>query len=143
MVASRFGRMLLIFTATFAGVLGAAGQAQGKVATAANVCAQVHVSATPKVNAQTAPFETIKNVVTSCATSAETVTLIQRLVGPFSRTASASAMRTWTIVLAPGQTVIKFQHIPYSCCGTFGVTDRVVSRSGRILAHASTSFTFA
>jgi hypothetical protein len=106
-------------------------------------CVHLHVSATPKINAQNAPYETIRNSVTSCATRAETVTLTQHIVGPYAQTATAAANRTWTIALAPGQTVVKVQHIPYSCCGSFTVTDRAISRLGQILGHASTNFTFA
>jgi hypothetical protein len=120
---------------SFSGFAGAAGAAP------AADCVSLHVSATPKVNAQNAPFETIKNSVTSCSNSAETVTLTQHLVGPFART--TAAIRTWTIALAPGQTVVKVQHIPYSCCGSYTVTDRAVSGSGHVLARASTGFTFA
>ena len=106
-------------------------------------CATLQVRANPPVNAQNSPFEKIKNTVTSCASSTETVMLTQHIVGPFApRVDAPLSTRTWTITLAPHQSVLKVQHIPYSCCGSYNVHDRVTS-SGTVLATAKTSFTFA
>ena len=103
-------------------------------------CAALKLSATPRVNAQNAPYETIKNTVTSCATATETVTLTQAISGPFAPANAAS--RTWVLTLAPAQTMTKVQHIAYSCCGTYTVKDRV-SDGPLLLAKKGTSFTFA
>jgi hypothetical protein len=106
-------------------------------------CATLTVRANPPVNAQNSPYEKIRNTVTSCAASKETVTLTQHIVGPFApRADSPLSVRTWTITLTPGQSVLEEQHIPYSCCGTYNVHDQV-SSSGIVLAKAKTSFTFA
>ena len=104
-------------------------------------CAMLKVTATPKVNAQNTPYETVHNKVSSCATSTETVKLTETILGPFSPLVDAS--RAWTITLSPGQLVDKVRHIPYSCCGTYTVTDKLYSASGHHLATAKTSFTFA
>jgi hypothetical protein len=103
-------------------------------------CATLNLSATPRINAQNAPYETIKNTVTSCATTPETVTLSQMLSGPFAP-ANASS-RTWVLTLAPRQSVRKVQRLPYSCCGTYTVKDQVTA-SGLLLAKKTTLFTFA
>jgi hypothetical protein len=103
-------------------------------------CTHLHVSAKPKVNAQTAPYETIRNKVASCAPSNETVTLTQHMSGSFAQ--SGPSIRRWIITMRPGASVTKIQHILYNCCGTYTVTDKVVS-AGRVLAQSQTSFTFA
>jgi len=101
----------------------------------ARECAKLRLTAKPNVNAQTAPYETIRSKVASCASARETVTLVQH-TGAFGR-------KTWTITLAPGQRVDKVRHIPYSCCGSYTITDRVLSSSGRVIARAQAGFTFA
>lgn len=103
-------------------------------------CGTLALSATPRVNAQNAAFETIKNTVTSCATTTEIVRITQQISGPFAPAITAG--RTWVFSLAPGQTGRKVQHLPYSCCGTYTVKDRVAA-SGVVLAAKSTTFTFA
>jgi hypothetical protein len=109
----------------------------------ASPCATVRVTANPPVNAQNSPFEKIKNTVTSCADSTETVILTQHIVGPFAPRAGAPrSVRTWTITLAAKQSVLEEQHKPYFCCGTFNVHDQVTS-AGVVLARAKTSYTFA
>jgi hypothetical protein len=71
------------------------------------------------------------------------VVLTQHIVGPFAnRAAGSGGVRTWTIRLAPKQSVLEEQHKPYFCCGTFNVHDQV-SSGGVVLAKAKTSFTFA
>jgi hypothetical protein len=104
-------------------------------------CVTLHVRATPRVNAQNAPFETIRSHLTSCSTGAETVTLVQRIGGPLAR--PHTRHRSWTIVLAPHQTMDRVEHIPYRCCGSYIVTDEVRTSSDRRLARAQTGFTFA
>jgi hypothetical protein len=103
-------------------------------------CAVLKLRATPPVNAQNAPYETIKNTVTSCSSATETVTLTQTISGPFAPANAPS--RTWVLTLAPGQTITKVQHIPYSCCGTYTVRDRVTA-GPLLLARKSAMFTFA
>lgn len=103
-------------------------------------CARVKVRATPKTNTAMIP-ESIKSRVTSCSAGTETVTLTQAISGP-SDTAGPMAKK-WTITLPPGKTVVKKRSVPYACCGTYNVTDRVLTRSGKQLAKGTTSFTFA
>jgi hypothetical protein len=107
----------------------------------ARLCVTLRLRAAPTVNAQDAPYETIRSTVASCASGAETVTLTQSLIGPFAQIGRHG--RTWTIALVPGQSVVKTRYVPYSCCGTYGVNDKVLSSAGQVLAHRSTSFTFA
>lgn len=111
------------------------------VNSAGAACATVSVTARPKVNAQNAPNETIKSPVTNCGTRTETVILDQTLSGPF--VGAGPTLKSWTLTLTPGQTSIVVRRVPYSCCGTYDVHDTVLSRAGRTLAKASTSFTFA
>lgn len=67
--------------------------------------------------------------------------LTQTIGGP---DVPASPMaKTWTITLRPGKTAVRKRLFPYSCCGNYTVTDRVLTRSGRQLARAAASFTFA
>jgi hypothetical protein len=131
--------------------MAAAVLALPSVASAANVtvgsnpggavpCVTLNLSATPRINAQDAPYETIKNTVTSCATTPETVTLTQGRSGPFAPANAAN--RTWVLTLAPGQSVRRVQRLPYSCCGTYTVKDQVTD-SGLLLAKKTTSFNFA
>lgn len=117
-----------------------AAGSQGPPAATAAACATVKVTARPKVNTAMIP-ETIKSSVTSCAPARETVTLTQKIAGP--DVAAAPRARTWTITLSPGQTVVKVRHLPYACCGSYTVTDRVHSASGRQLAKSAAGFTFA
>ena len=112
----------------------------GHAAASATECATVAVKATPKLNTAMIP-ETIKSTVTSCAAATETVTLHQHLSGPMA--ARVSRDKTWTITLSPGQTVTKTRHFPYSCCGSYNVTDTVTTTTGQQLAKAQASFTFA
>lgn len=130
---------LLIPTATVVGASPAL--AMTRPAAGSGPCVTLTLSARPKVNAQTAPFETIKSRVASCSSATETIRLIQTLSGPFART-GAAADRSSTIVLQPGQAVTKVRHIPYSCCGTFDVRD-VARSGGAVLVTRTTSFTFA
>jgi hypothetical protein len=127
---------VLAWPVTTAGV----GVAAAAAVSAPMNCASLTLTATPRVNAQNAPFETIKNTVTSCAATTETVRLTQRISGPFAPADAPS--RTWVFTLAPGQIAQKVQHLPYSCCGTYTVNDHVTA-SGVVLATKSTSFTFA
>jgi hypothetical protein len=118
-------------------IAGAAQAAGGHVATE---CAKVKVRATPQLNTAMVP-ETITSKVTSCATAAETVKLVQHISGPSA--ANVAMNKTWTITLSPGQTVKKGRHFPYACCGSYTVTDTVTTTSGQKLAKASSNFTFA
>ena len=118
-------------------IAGAAQAAGGHVATE---CATVKVRATPQLNTAMIP-ETITSKVTSCATATETVKLVQHISGPTA--ASVPMDKTWTITLSPGQTVKKIRHFPYSCCGSYTVTDTVSTTGGQQLAKAGSSFTFA
>lgn len=124
------------------GVLaGTAQAAPSHPASAAAQCAKVTVKATPKLNTSMIP-ETIKSKVTSCATAQETVTLSQKvtIAGADLRTPSA---KTWTITLAPGQTVTKTRSYPYTCCGSYQATDKVLGSGGQVLSKASATWTFA
>ena|SRR5215471_9134571 len=133
--------VLIAALAAASGVIaGTAQAAAGHAAPAATQCATVTVKATPKLNTAMIP-ETIKSTVTSCAPATETVTLSQKISGPQSGLMPLA--KTWTITLAPGQAVTKRRSFPFTCCGTFRVTDHVLGRGGQQLAKASTSFTFA
>jgi hypothetical protein len=121
-------------------VIAGAAQAAGGHGHAATECATVKVRATPQLNTAMVP-ETITSKVTSCATATETVKLAQHISGPHA--ASAPMDKTWTITLSPGQTVKKVRHFPYSCCGSYTVTDTVTTTGGHQLAKAGSSFTFA
>jgi hypothetical protein len=118
---------------------GVNGQPRTRVRSLAAKCAKLGVRATPAVNAQSVPDETIKSKVTNCSSATETVTLTQAIAGP-SATRSAMAVKRWTITLSPGRTVVKTRFFPYMCCGTFNVTDKVLTKSGTQLAQAATSF---
>ena len=118
-------------------IAGAAQAAGGHVAAE---CATVKVRATPQLNTAMIP-ETITSKVTSCATAAETVKLVQHISGPSA--ARVPMDKTWTITLSPGQTVKKVRTFPYACCGSYTVTDTVTTTSGQKLAKASSNFTFA
>ena len=137
------GAALIAAVAAVPGVAAGTAQAagtHGHVASSAVECAKVKVKAAPGVNTAMIP-ETIKSKVTSCATATETVILDQHISGPFA--ARAPMDKKYTITLAPGQTVTKTRHIPYSCCGTYNVRDTVNNPAGGQLAKATTSFTFA
>jgi hypothetical protein len=118
------------------GVLAATAPADGRGqrALVTAKCARVKVRATPALNTAMIP-ETIKSRVTSCSSRREVVTLVQTMT---SDTASK-----WRINLSPGQTVVKIRSLPYACCGTYRVTDRLRTTSGKQLAKATGGFTFA
>jgi hypothetical protein len=130
---------LVIAVAVVPTAIAGAAQAAGGHA-AATKCATVKVRATPQLNTAMVP-ETITSKVTSCATATETVKLVQHISGPSA--ASMPMDKTWTITLSPGQTVKKVRSFPYSCCGSYTVTDTVTTTSGHKLAKASSNFTFA
>lgn len=122
-------------------VLATAGQASGqRDGVRAVKCAKVKVRATPNVNTAMVP-ETIKSAVTNCSSAKETVTVTQTMAGP--SVSGAPMAKIWTITLLPGKTAVKTRSFPYACCGTYTVKDRVFTRSGRLLAHAEATFTFA
>lgn len=126
--------------ATTAYAAGGAAHTAGTVAARAGDCATVAVKATPKINTEMIP-ETIKSKVTNCASSTETVTLTQRISGPFGPRLPAT--RKWTLTVPAGQTVTKTRMFPYTCCGSYNATDKVYSATGQQLAKASSGFTFA
>jgi hypothetical protein len=133
-------RTALVTAAAVAPIMIAgAAQAADNHGHAATECATVKVKATPNLNTAMVP-ETITSKVTSCATTTETVKLVQHISGP---QAAAPMDKTWTITLSPGQTVKKVRHFPYSCCGSYTVTDTVTTTGGHQLAKAGSSFTFA
>jgi hypothetical protein len=109
--------------------------------TSAVACATLRLTVRPTVNAQTAPYETIKSTVKSCASSTERVTLQQRITGSFRPVHSPAT--TFTIKLTSGQRVVKTRHIPWSCCGSYTVIDKVLSTSQHLLAMKRAEFTFA
>jgi hypothetical protein len=141
-------RLFSIFVAAGAAVVGSsaflpsAADASTRLPKAlpAAPCATLQLTAKPRINAQTAPDETIKNTVANCSNATETVVLTQHILGPFA--ARTGPDMTWTITLLAGQTVLEKQKIPYACCGTYTVKDKVTA-GGILLAKKSTSFTFA
>lgn len=104
-------------------------------------CATVKLTARPSLNTAMIP-ETLKSTVTSCAPATETVRLVQHLSAPMYH-APAVTDKTYTITLSPGQSVTKTRHVPYVCCGTYIVTDKVYTTTGTQLAKATATFTFA
>jgi hypothetical protein len=98
-------------------------------------CARVRVVAAPQLNTQAGSVETIRNVITSCASKSEVVQIKQRLSLPGAFSGSFQ--------LPPRQTVEITQQIPYVCCGTYFATDRMYSTIGRLLHTARTSWIFA
>jgi hypothetical protein len=128
-----------------AAAAGAAGAAQaagnhGRAAGPAAQCATVKVTAKPGINTAMIP-ETIKSTVTNCSSATETVTLTQRITGPFAP--HTFGVKSWTLTLTAGQTVVKTRSKPYACCGSYNVTDKVLDSSGAVLATSTASFTFA
>lgn len=117
------------------GLAGGVVAAAHVTATAPAGCAKAIVVAKPKLNTQAGSTETIQNQITSCAAKAEVVRVKQKLGLP--------GAFNGTFTLPAGQSVAITQHIPYRCCGTFPVTDQVLSTSGRLLATARASWTFA
>ena len=85
--------------------------------------------------------ETIKSTVTSCASATETVTLTQKITGPFGP--NSFGTKSWTLTLSAGQTIVKVRSKPYVCCGSYNVVDEVLDSSGALLAKSKSSFTFA
>jgi hypothetical protein len=124
---------VLVATTAFIGVSAVMGSAAP--ARAAAPCARVRVVAAPQLNTQAGSVETIRNVITSCASRAEVVQLRQKLSLPGAFSGSFQ--------LPVRQSVEITQQIPYVCCGTYFATDRMYSTSGRLLHTARTSWTFA
>lgn len=134
---------LLILGAAASGVFAGAGQAAGSKGHARSLaaeCAKLKLTATPAVDTSSVP-ETIKSRVMNCSSKSETVTLVQTIAGPFQATSQLA--RKWKLTLSPGQTVVKTRSFPYACCGSYTVTDKVLSKSGTQLAKAMATFTFA
>jgi len=123
------------------GVTAVAAQAASHTQAATAECATVKVTAKPGLNTAMIP-ETIKSTVTNCATATETVVLDQHISGPFAAR-SPLRDRRQTITLAAGQSVTKTRSFPYTCCGSYTVTDKVLAESGTLLAKSAANFTFA
>ena len=124
-------------------VVATAGQAssRGDPSASAAKCAKVTVRAAPKLNDQTAPDETITSYVTNCSVARETMVLTQTIGGP--DVPALPMAKNLTITLSPGRTAVRKRSFPYACCGSYTVTDKVLARSGRRLARAMATFTFA
>lgn len=142
-LSARRRRFLALAAGVTLAVLATAGQAssQGDAGVSAVKCAKVKVRAVPKVNAQTAPNETITSKVFNCSSARETVVLTQTIGGPDAPTSTVA--KKWTITLSPGKTAVRKRSFAYACCGSYTVTDKVLTRSGRQLARAAARFTFA
>jgi hypothetical protein len=122
-----------VATTAFIGVSAVMGSVAP--APAAAPCATVKVVAAPQLNTQAGSVETIRNVITSCASRSEVVQLRQRL--------SLPGAFSGTFQLPAKQSVEITQQIPYVCCGTYYVTDRMYSANGRLLHTTRASWTFA
>lgn len=134
-----------LVAAVVAASAGAAGAAQaagnhGRTVSPGTECATVKVTAKPGLNTAMIP-ETIKSTVTNCSSATETVTLTQKISGPFAP--DTFGTKSWTLTLTAGQTVTKTRSKPYVCCGTYNVVDKVLDSSGTVLATSKASFTFA
>ena len=134
--------LVAVVAAASAGAAGAAQAAgnHGRTVGPAAECATVKVTAKPGLNTAMIP-ETIKSTVTNCSSATETVTLTQKISGPFGP--ARSGTKSWTLTLTAGQTVVKTRSKPYVCCGSYTVADQVLDSSGTVLATGKSSFTFA
>lgn len=103
-------------------------------------CAKLKLTAKPVINTTDTRPETIKSKARNCSSATEKVTLVQTIAGP---SAAAEMAKIWKLKLRPGQTVVKTRSFPYACCGSYTVTDKVLTKSGKQLAKATASFTFA
>jgi len=127
----------VVVTAALGGAAAAAAAAGGHASgsRAPAPCVKVSVTAKPTLNTQAGSTETLRTTITSCASAFETVRLRQQL--PIRGTINGN------IQLYRHESVEITQNIPYMCCGSFTVTDRAYSQSGRLLATAKASWTFA
>ena len=130
-----------VLVAALIAVPCAAAVSAPAAASSLSECATVKLTARPSVNTAMIP-ETLKSTVTSCAAATETVRLVQHISLPFDH-ARRVTDKTYTITLSPGQGVTKVRHVPYVCCGSYNVTDKVTTTSGTQLAKATATFTFA
>ena len=127
---------LLAFGAATTGLGGAAIAPASAAPKQPPACARLKLTVSPVLNAQNLPYETATHKVTSCARVTETATVVQKVPG-------LTGANRWKVTLRPGQSVTKVRHIPYSCCGTYTVFDKVYARSGAVLDHAEATFIFA
>jgi len=123
----------IMLAAALAGSVASA--APGRAATAAAACAKASVRATPKLNTQAGSTETLTSTITNCAAKSELIRVEQKLSLP-----GAFSGSFW---LPGGRSDTITQHVPYRCCGTYYVTDRAYSRSGKLLSTSRASWTFA
>lgn len=142
MTGIRANAVSVAMVVVVSGVFASAAQTAGTSSSSSRAakCAHVKVTARPAINTSMTA-ETIRSKVTSCAKAKETVILMQTISGPDAT--NAPMAKTWKITLAPAKSVVKTRSFPYSCCGSYVVTDKVVTKSGRQLAKASADFTFA
>jgi hypothetical protein len=140
-LAGLAGRTMIIgfaVAAALGGAAAAAATASSWHAAAPRIysaCAKVSVTAKPKLNTQAGSTETLRTTVTSCASKFEVIRLKQRM--------SIRGTFNGTIELYRHKKVEIVQNIPFKCCGTFKVTDRAFSISGKLLSKASATWTFA
>ena len=134
----RLTTIIGIAAAVALGGAGAAADASGGHAGAPPaplVCAKVIVTATPKLNTQAGSTETLRTTIKSCAPKFEVIKLRQRM--------SIRGVVSATVQLFRHEKVEITQNIKYRCCGTFTVTDRALSNSGKLLSKAKATWTFA
>ena len=127
---------LLAFGAATTGLGGAAVAPASAAPKQPPACATLKLTVSPVLNAQNLPYDTATHKVTSCAKVTETATVEQKVPG-------LTGTNRWKVTLRPGQSATKVRHIPYSCCGTYTVYDKVYARSGAVLDHAEATFIFA
>jgi hypothetical protein len=127
---------VVILAATGAAVAAAAATsgAPGGAARGNGACVKLTVTAKPKLNTQAGSTETVLTTITNCS-STEVIRLKQQLSG--------QQPINGRFLLYRHETVQITQHVPYFCCGTLTVIDRAYSASGKLLATARASWTFA
>ena len=137
-LAGLAGRTMIIGIVVAAGLSGAAAAAAaggGHAASSGAPCVKVHVTARPKLNTQAGSTETLQTTLRSCASKFEVIKLKQQL--------SIRGNFAGTVQLYRHEQVEITQQIPFRCCGMFSVTDRAFSESGKLLAKAKATWTFA
>jgi hypothetical protein len=138
-LAGLAGRTIVIGAVVVAALGGTAAAAAGGAPAsrphASTQCVKVSVTAKPTLNTQAGSTEKLRTSITSCASAFETVRLRQQL--------SIRGAFNGNIQLYRHETVQIIQNIPYMCCDSHTVTDRAYSQSGKLLAMAKASWTFA
>jgi len=127
---------IVIFTALSGAAAAAAAAGAGHAAAGTGApCVKVHVTARPKLNTQAGSTETLQTTLRSCSSKFEVIKLTQQL--------SIRGKFAGTVQLYRHEQVAITQQIPFRCCGSFSITDRAFSQTGKLLGKARATWTFA